>query len=189
MSTRVADSYTQGSHPSFCPYAKGRRYCMLPAHQSAQECAEAYLEAVQLRAIRAHSFSGTGTTEYLRRRDDLRIPARIARHESTRTSQICERVPDENSLDEIERLHIRDGAGSVFRVGRPAGTPESGRLKFPRSRGSGHRSAGADFSISRQSDRFPAWCCAPPRRGSHGTSSWGCKIPDQYTKLNTRLIR
>ena len=34
------------------------------------------------------------------------IQARIAGHESTRTTQLYNRLPDEVSLDEIERIHI-----------------------------------------------------------------------------------
>ena len=32
--------------------------------------------------------------------------ARIAGHESTRTTQLYNRLPEEISLDEIERIHI-----------------------------------------------------------------------------------
>ena len=56
--------------------------------------------------ICAHSFRGTGITEYLRNGGELEIAARIAGHESTRTTQLYNRVPEEISLDEIERIHI-----------------------------------------------------------------------------------
>ena len=56
--------------------------------------------------ITAHSFRGTGTTEYLRNGGDLETAARIAGHESTRTTQLYNRVNEELSLDEIERIHI-----------------------------------------------------------------------------------
>ena len=56
--------------------------------------------------ICAHSFRGTGITEYLRNGGDLEIAARIAGHESTRTTQLYNRLPEEISLDEIERIHI-----------------------------------------------------------------------------------
>ena len=52
--------------------------------------------------ICAHSFRGTGITEYLRNGGDLEIAA----HESTRTTQLYNRLPEEISLDEIERIHI-----------------------------------------------------------------------------------
>ena len=52
------------------------------------------------------SFRGTGITEYLRNGGDLEIAARIAGHESTRTTQLYNRVHEELSLDEIERIHI-----------------------------------------------------------------------------------
>ena len=56
--------------------------------------------------ICAHSFRGTGITEYLRNDGDLEVAARIARHESTRTTQLYNRLREEISLDEIERIHI-----------------------------------------------------------------------------------
>ena len=56
--------------------------------------------------ICAHSFRGTGITEYLRNGGDLEVAARIAGHESTRTIQLYNRLPEEISLDEIERIHI-----------------------------------------------------------------------------------
>ena len=54
----------------------------------------------------AHSFRGTGITEYLRNGGDLEVAARIAGHESTRTTQLYNRLREEISLDEIERIHI-----------------------------------------------------------------------------------
>ena len=54
----------------------------------------------------AHSFRATGITEYLRAGGTLETAARIAGHESTRTTQLYNRLPDEVSLDEIERIHI-----------------------------------------------------------------------------------
>ena len=56
--------------------------------------------------ICAHSFRGTGITEYLRNGGDLEVAARIAGHESTRTTQLYNRLREEISLDEIERIHI-----------------------------------------------------------------------------------
>ena len=58
------------------------------------------------REICAHSFRGTGITEYLRNGGDLEVAARIAGHESTRTTHLYNRLPEEISLDEIERIHI-----------------------------------------------------------------------------------
>ena len=37
---------------------------------------------------------------------DLEVAARIAGHESTRTTQLYNRLNEEISLDEIERIHI-----------------------------------------------------------------------------------
>ena len=56
--------------------------------------------------ICAHSFRGTGITEYLRNGGDLEVAARIAGHESTRTTQLYNRLREEISLGEIERIHI-----------------------------------------------------------------------------------
>ena len=42
--------------------------------------------------IYAHSFRGTGITEYLRNGGDLEVAARIAGHESTRTTQLYNRL-------------------------------------------------------------------------------------------------
>ena len=60
--------------------------------------------------ICAHSFRGTGITEYLRNGGDLEVAAQIAGHESTRTTQLYNRIQDENALDVIERIHIRERA-------------------------------------------------------------------------------
>ena len=50
--------------------------------------------------------AATGITEYLRAGGTLETVARIAGHASTRTTQLYNRLPDEVSLDEIERIHI-----------------------------------------------------------------------------------
>ena len=42
--------------------------------------------------ICAHRFRGTGITEYLRSGGDLKVAARIAGHESTRTTQLWNRL-------------------------------------------------------------------------------------------------
>ncbi len=54
----------------------------------------------------AQNFRGTRITGYLRNGDDLEVAVRIAGHESTRTTQLYDRVQEEISLDEIERIHI-----------------------------------------------------------------------------------
>ena len=56
--------------------------------------------------ICAYSFRGTGITEYLRNGRDLEVAARIAGHESTCITQLYNRLSEEISLDEIERIHI-----------------------------------------------------------------------------------
>ena len=56
--------------------------------------------------IYAHSFRGTGTTEYLRNGGDLEVVARIAGHASTRTMQLYNKLPEEISLDDIKCIYI-----------------------------------------------------------------------------------
>lgn len=53
-----------------------------------------------------HTFRATGITEYMRNGGTLEKAARIAAHESTRTTQLYNRLNDEVSLDEIERIII-----------------------------------------------------------------------------------
>ena len=52
--------------------------------------------------------SGQGRRQdvLMRNGGDLEIAARIAGHESTRTTQLYNRTHEELSLDEIERIHI-----------------------------------------------------------------------------------
>ena len=150
VSLRVADYYTQGPRSFFRLHEKDGRYNVVPAHHTAQEYVDAYLEAARIgedrrgppfrscepgrrdalqdramsrlsafkmikRRVRkaglpaeicAHSFRGTGITEYLRNGGDLEVAARIAGHESTRTTQLYNRLQEEISLDEIEQIHI-----------------------------------------------------------------------------------
>ena len=54
----------------------------------------------------AHSFRGKPGSEYLRNGGDLKVATRIAGNASTRTTQLYNRLPEEISLDEIERIHI-----------------------------------------------------------------------------------
>ena len=56
--------------------------------------------------ICANSFRGTRIMEYLRNCGDLEVAARIAGHESTRTTQLYNRVQEEISRNETERIHI-----------------------------------------------------------------------------------
>ncbi len=53
-----------------------------------------------------HTFRGTGITEFLRNGGVLETAARIAGHESTRTTQLYDRTDQEITLDEIERILI-----------------------------------------------------------------------------------
>jgi site-specific recombinase XerD len=56
--------------------------------------------------ICCHTFRATGITEYLRGGGTLENAAKIAAHESTRTTQLYARLSDEITLDEIERVII-----------------------------------------------------------------------------------
>ena len=93
------------------------RSCEPGRHDALQDQAMSRLSALKMikrRArqaglpaeICAHSFRGTGITEYLRNGGDLEVAARIAGHDSTRTTQLYNRLQEEISLDEIERIHI-----------------------------------------------------------------------------------
>lgn len=57
-------------------------------------------------AINPHSFRTTSITEYMRNGGDVETAARIAGHESTRTTQLYNRVQEDVSLDEIERVRV-----------------------------------------------------------------------------------
>jgi len=56
--------------------------------------------------IRCHTFRATGITEYLRNGGTIEKAAQIAAHESTRTTQLYNRVDDALTLDEIEWIMI-----------------------------------------------------------------------------------
>ncbi|MCY4528863.1 MAG: tyrosine-type recombinase/integrase, partial [Chloroflexi bacterium] len=94
----------------FRPCPPGRNDMLLPQQMTRANA----LKMIKRRAasaglpreICAHSFRGTGLTEYLRNGGDLEVAARIAGHESTRTTQLYNRLPEEISLDEIERIYI-----------------------------------------------------------------------------------
>jgi len=96
--------------PLFRPCPPGRNDVLLNQPMTRATA----LKAIKRRAVHAglprevcaHSFRGTGITEYLRNGGDLGVAARIAGHESTRTTQLYNRLPEEISLDEIERIHI-----------------------------------------------------------------------------------
>ena len=96
--------------PLFRPCPPGRNDALLPQPMTRATA----LKMIKRRAARAglpreisaHTFRGTGITEYLRHGGDLEVAARIAGHESTRTTQLYNRLPEEISLDEIERIHI-----------------------------------------------------------------------------------
>ena len=97
--------------PLFRSGGAGRRTEQLTSRPLTREDAAAMIKRRAKRAglptqVCAHSFRGTGITEYLRAGGTLETAARIAGHESTRTTQLYNRLQDEVSLDEIERIHI-----------------------------------------------------------------------------------
>ena len=96
--------------PLFRPCPPGRNDALVPRQMTRTNVLKMIKRRVARtglpREICAHTFRGTGITEYLRNGGDLEVAARIAGHESTRTTQLYNRLPDEISLDEIERIHI-----------------------------------------------------------------------------------
>lgn len=53
-----------------------------------------------------HTFRATGITTYLKNGGTLENAARMAKHASTRTTQIYDRRPDEITLAEVERVRL-----------------------------------------------------------------------------------
>jgi integrase len=53
-----------------------------------------------------HTFRATGISAYLKNGGTLENAAAIAKHGSTRTTQLYDRRRDEMSLDEVERIRI-----------------------------------------------------------------------------------
>lgn len=56
--------------------------------------------------ICCHSFRATGITNYLQNGGTIEVAAQIAAHESTRTTQLYNRVNEEVGLGEIERIRF-----------------------------------------------------------------------------------
>jgi len=55
-----------------------------------------------------HSFRATGITEYLRNGGKLEVAQQMANYESARTTSLYDRRNDQVSLDEVERILIRN---------------------------------------------------------------------------------
>ena len=55
-----------------------------------------------------HSFRATGITAYLKNGGTLEKAVAMANHASTRTTQLYDRLRDEASLDEVERIVTED---------------------------------------------------------------------------------
>lgn len=89
--------------------------CFLVQHPLTRN---ATLKMVKRRAVAAglpgevynHSFRGTGITKYLCNAGTLEMAIRIAGHESIRTNHRYNRVHEQLSLNEIERIHIQRGS-------------------------------------------------------------------------------
>lgn len=97
--------------PLFRSSGQGRQtHALLPKGMSRWTA----LQMVKRRALQAglpgeicnHTFRGTGITEFLRNGGNLETAARIAGHESTRTTQLYDRTDQQLTLDEIERILI-----------------------------------------------------------------------------------
>ena len=108
----AAAGFADDTHgPLFRTSGQGRRQDTLVRRAMTRHTA---LKMIKRRAREAglpaeisnHSLRGTGITAYLRNGGNLETAARIAGHESTRTTQLYNRVHEELSLDEIERIHI-----------------------------------------------------------------------------------
>jgi len=56
--------------------------------------------------ICCHTFRATGITNYLQNGGTIETAAQIAAHESTRTTQLYNRVNEEVDLGEIERIRF-----------------------------------------------------------------------------------
>jgi integrase len=100
-----------GKAPLFRSSGRGRRKDMLLSTAMTRWTA---IQMVKRRALAVglpgeicnHTFRGTGITEFLRNGGVLETAARIAGHESTRTTQLYDRTDQELTLDEIERILI-----------------------------------------------------------------------------------
>ena len=77
--------------------------------------------------ICAHSFRGTRITEYLRNGGDLEVAARIAGHESTRTTQLYNRLREEISIDESSVSTSERLGATALNCPRKRGNFSSGR--------------------------------------------------------------
>ena len=56
--------------------------------------------------ICSHSFRATGITIFLENGGTIETAARIAGHESTRTTQLYDHSGDNLTLDEVERIRV-----------------------------------------------------------------------------------
>ncbi len=107
----AADIEVDRKGPLFRTSGQGRQIqSLLPKGMSRRTA----LQMVKRRALQAdlpgeicnHTFRGTGITEFLRNGGNLETAARIAGHESTRTTQLYDRTDQKPTLDEIERILI-----------------------------------------------------------------------------------
>lgn len=57
-------------------------------------------------AVCCHTFRATGITAYLKNGGRIEVAQQMAAHESSRTTGLYDRRPDEVSLDEVERIGI-----------------------------------------------------------------------------------
>lgn len=107
----VAGLGEENKTPLFRSSGRGRNRSQLTEQGLSRWSA---LQMVKRRALVAglpaeiynHSFRATGVTEFVKNGGTIETAARIAGHESTRTTQLYDRSFQEIFLDEIERIHI-----------------------------------------------------------------------------------
>ena len=84
--------------------------------------------------ICAHSFRGKRSTEYLRNGGDLRAAARTVGHESTRSTQLDNRLREQTSLDEMQRSTSERGDACGARESQSKGRWHETQLDCPETR-------------------------------------------------------
>ena len=84
--------------------------------------------------ICAHSFRGKRSPEYLRNGGDLRAAARTVGHESTRSTQLDNRLREQTSLDEMQRSTSERGDACGARESQSKGRWHETQLDCPETR-------------------------------------------------------
>lgn len=58
------------------------------------------------RSLGNHSFRASGLTDYMKRGGNIEYAQFMAGHKDVRTTRLCNRVNQEESLEEIERIQL-----------------------------------------------------------------------------------